>query len=133
VKSLGVDQLTVGNEIAPGVPWVGAMSKGRPLSLALKSGNFSGPRFFIDAWADDGEDIRRDEDWRGDRRCGQVALRPGLTAGSTGDIRVRLLDGLMLMTPSSRRAQMLVGITVLIVFRLIGEMLGYFPRQPYNA
>ncbi|PDS40301.1 hypothetical protein CO665_02465 [Rhizobium anhuiense] len=50
VKSLGVDQLAVGNEIAPGVPWVGATSNGRPLTLALKSGNFGGPRFFIDAW-----------------------------------------------------------------------------------
>ncbi|MEZ2129595.1 MULTISPECIES: 3-oxo-tetronate kinase [unclassified Sinorhizobium] len=50
VKSLGVDQLAIGNEIAPGVPWVGATSNGRQLSLALKSGNFGGPRFFIDAW-----------------------------------------------------------------------------------
>lgn len=50
VKSLGVDQLSIGNEIAPGVPWVSTSSNGRPLSLALKSGNFGGPRFFIDAW-----------------------------------------------------------------------------------
>ncbi|WP_028754307.1 3-oxo-tetronate kinase [Rhizobium leucaenae] len=50
VKSLGVDQLAIGNEITPGVPWVGATSNGRQLSLALKSGNFGGPRFFIDAW-----------------------------------------------------------------------------------
>lgn len=50
VKSLGIDQLSIGNEIAPGVPWVEATSNGRPLSLALKSGNFGGPRFFIDAW-----------------------------------------------------------------------------------
>ena len=50
VKSLGVDQLAIGNEIAPGVPWVGVMSNGRSLSLALKSGNFGGRRFFIDAW-----------------------------------------------------------------------------------
>ncbi|MBB5553231.1 3-oxo-tetronate kinase [Rhizobium lentis] len=50
VKSLGVDQLSIGNEIAPGVPWVHAKSQGRSLSLALKSGNFGERDFFMNAW-----------------------------------------------------------------------------------
>ncbi len=50
VKSLGVDQLSIGNEIAPGVPWVHAQSQGRSLSLALKSGNFGERDFFMNAW-----------------------------------------------------------------------------------
>ncbi|OWV98332.1 hypothetical protein ATY81_27255 [Rhizobium sp. R72] len=50
VKSLGVDQLSIGNEIAAGVPWVHAKSQGRSLSLALKSGNFGERDFFMNAW-----------------------------------------------------------------------------------
>ncbi|MEL6107948.1 MAG: nucleotide-binding domain containing protein, partial [Planctomycetota bacterium] len=36
-----------GKEIAPGVPWIRSL---RPphLTLALKSGNFGGPRFFLE-------------------------------------------------------------------------------------
>lgn len=49
VNALGVRALRIGPEIAPGVPWTSALG-GRPLSLALKSGNFGGPRFFLDAW-----------------------------------------------------------------------------------
>lgn len=51
VKSLGINQLDIGNEIAPGVPWVSAPTSEGPISLALKSGNFGGKDFFIDAWS----------------------------------------------------------------------------------
>jgi 3-dehydrotetronate 4-kinase len=49
VNALGVGALRIGPEIVPGVPWTAAV--GRPLSLALKSGNFGGPTFFLDAWS----------------------------------------------------------------------------------
>lgn len=44
VQALGVQQLRIGPSIAPGVPWT--QVPGRPLLLALKSGNFGGPGFF---------------------------------------------------------------------------------------
>ena len=47
----------VGPEIDPGVPWTtGITAKGneqpnhKPLALALKSGNFGTPDFFLKAW-----------------------------------------------------------------------------------
>jgi 3-dehydrotetronate 4-kinase len=49
VQALGVQQLRIGPAISPGVPWTQA--QGRPLWLALKSGNFGGPSFFQDALA----------------------------------------------------------------------------------
>ncbi|WP_119353725.1 3-oxo-tetronate kinase [Azohydromonas sediminis] len=53
VQALGVAQLRIGPTIAPGVPWTQA--EGRPLWLALKSGNFGGPDFFAEAFAMSGE------------------------------------------------------------------------------
>ncbi|MFM2035513.1 MAG: hypothetical protein RL459_778 [Pseudomonadota bacterium] len=47
VKALSVVQLRIGPLIVPGVPWTHA--HGRPLLLALKSGNFGGPDFFCQA------------------------------------------------------------------------------------
>jgi uncharacterized protein YgbK (DUF1537 family) len=47
VQSLGVTGFHIGPQIAPGVPWVRAVD--RPISLALKSGNFGKERFFFDA------------------------------------------------------------------------------------
>ena len=44
VKALEVTQLRIGTTIDPGVPWTRA--EGRPLALALKSGNFGGVDFF---------------------------------------------------------------------------------------
>jgi len=44
VQALGVRQLRIGGTIDPGVPWTQA--EGRPLLLALKSGNFGGIHFF---------------------------------------------------------------------------------------
>lgn len=46
-QSLGIGGFHIGPQIAPGVPWVKAVEK--PLSLALKSGNFGGERFFFEA------------------------------------------------------------------------------------
>ncbi|MBU1307502.1 MAG: four-carbon acid sugar kinase family protein [Alphaproteobacteria bacterium] len=49
VAALGVTALQIGPEIAPGVPWT--RSVGTPdLVLALKSGNFGAPDFFLKAW-----------------------------------------------------------------------------------
>ncbi len=48
VQGLGVATLEIGPEIDPGVPWTRAV--GRDLVLALKSGNFGAPDFFIKAW-----------------------------------------------------------------------------------
>ncbi len=49
VQALGVKALTIGPEIDPGVPWT--RSVGEPdLALALKSGNFGAPDFFLKAW-----------------------------------------------------------------------------------
>jgi 3-dehydrotetronate 4-kinase len=43
--ALGISQLTVGAQIAPGVPWCVA-SGSDPVAVALKSGNFGGEAFF---------------------------------------------------------------------------------------
>ncbi|MCY4336663.1 MAG: four-carbon acid sugar kinase family protein [Litoreibacter sp.] len=48
-QALGVDSLSVGAEIAPGVPWCFAHSEGREIALALKSGNFGSEDFFAGA------------------------------------------------------------------------------------
>ena len=47
VNALGVGQLRIGPAIDPGVPWTQAV--GRPLLLALKSGNFGAVDFFAKA------------------------------------------------------------------------------------
>lgn len=48
-KALGVTQLDIGTEIAPGVPWTYCISDGTQIALALKSGNFGQEDFFTDA------------------------------------------------------------------------------------
>lgn len=48
-KALGVSQLDIGREIAPGVPWTFCQSAGRGLALTLKSGNFGDEGFFAKA------------------------------------------------------------------------------------
>jgi uncharacterized protein YgbK (DUF1537 family) len=48
VGALGIRALGAGAEIAPGVPWMHPL-EGPPLALALKSGNFGGPDFFLEA------------------------------------------------------------------------------------
>lgn len=51
VSALGVKALRIGGQIDPGVPWtqVRMEGKGKPLSLALKSGNFGAENFFTRA------------------------------------------------------------------------------------
>lgn len=46
-QALGVKGFHIGPQIAPGVPWVRAIDA--DLSLVLKSGNFGGPEFFLNA------------------------------------------------------------------------------------
>lgn len=48
-QALGVSQLTIGTEIAPGVPWTYTKSDGHHVALALKSGNFGAEDFFSHA------------------------------------------------------------------------------------
>ena len=53
VKALGISGLRIGPEIDPGVPWTVGITQdasARPLALALKSGNFGTPDFFLKAW-----------------------------------------------------------------------------------
>ena len=50
VKALGLEGLRIGPEIDPGVPWTAALGREKPLALALKSGNFGTPDFFLKAW-----------------------------------------------------------------------------------
>jgi uncharacterized protein YgbK (DUF1537 family) len=50
VGALDVKALRIGPEIDPGVPWTASIG-GKPLLLALKSGNFGAPDFFTKAFA----------------------------------------------------------------------------------
>jgi uncharacterized protein YgbK (DUF1537 family) len=49
VSALNVNALAIGPEIDPGVPWTRSLA-GNDLTLALKSGNFGAPDFFLKAW-----------------------------------------------------------------------------------
>jgi uncharacterized protein YgbK (DUF1537 family) len=49
VEALGVNALRIGPEIDPGVPWTISID-GEPLALALKSGKFGAPDFFLKAY-----------------------------------------------------------------------------------
>jgi 3-dehydrotetronate 4-kinase len=54
VHALGVTGLRIGRQIDPGVPWTLSLpgSLGEPaLALALKSGNFGAPDFFLRAFS----------------------------------------------------------------------------------
>jgi len=50
VQALGVEALSIGPEIDPGVPWTTSIGP-RPLALALKSGNFGAGDFFAKSLA----------------------------------------------------------------------------------
>jgi uncharacterized protein YgbK (DUF1537 family) len=54
VSALGVEGLHIGREIDPGVPWTFSIGEAG-LALALKSGNFGTPDFFVKAFALDGD------------------------------------------------------------------------------
>jgi 3-dehydrotetronate 4-kinase len=45
-KALGITQLYIGTEIAPGVPWCFARTAEHDVAITLKSGNFGGENFF---------------------------------------------------------------------------------------
>jgi 3-dehydrotetronate 4-kinase len=45
-KALGISRLTIGKEIAPGVPWCFAETAGSAVAITLKSGNFGDENFF---------------------------------------------------------------------------------------
>jgi uncharacterized protein YgbK (DUF1537 family) len=80
VKALGIDGLRIGPEIDPGVPWTSALGGGKPLALALKSGNFGTPISFLKAWGNSYD--RREQAARGDRRIRPLAVRSRVTSGS---------------------------------------------------
>jgi 3-dehydrotetronate 4-kinase len=48
MNALKIQSVRIGKEITPGVPWVTSLQPPY-LGIALKSGNFGGPRFFFDA------------------------------------------------------------------------------------
>jgi uncharacterized protein YgbK (DUF1537 family) len=50
VQALGTTALAIGPEIDPGVPWTRGLT-GTDMTLALKSGNFGTPDFFLKAWS----------------------------------------------------------------------------------
>ncbi len=50
VQALGVTGLRIGPQIDPGVPWTASLDE-PALALALKSGNFGAPDFFLRAFA----------------------------------------------------------------------------------
>lgn len=50
MQALGAQSLSIGPEIDPGVPWTRTLD-GPDMALALKSGNFGAPDFFLKAWA----------------------------------------------------------------------------------
>ncbi len=50
VQALGVTQMKIGPQIDPGVPWTSCAVGGKPLHLALKSGNFGTTDFFTKAF-----------------------------------------------------------------------------------
>ncbi len=49
-QALGAAHLTIGPEIAPGVPWTFTTLRNETVALALKSGNFGEETFFTDAF-----------------------------------------------------------------------------------
>jgi uncharacterized protein YgbK (DUF1537 family) len=49
VLGLGIRTLEIGSEIDPGVPWTRVVD-GPQMVVALKSGNFGAPDFFVKAW-----------------------------------------------------------------------------------
>jgi uncharacterized protein YgbK (DUF1537 family) len=48
-RSLGITQLDIGTEIAPGVPWCFARTAQHDVAITLKSGNFGSESFFDEA------------------------------------------------------------------------------------
>ena len=51
IRALKIQQMQIGPQIDPGVPWCYAHSMGNNLHIALKSGNFGTPDFFTRAFS----------------------------------------------------------------------------------
>ncbi len=54
VQALGITGLRIGRQIDPGVPWTASLPRNpgeRAMALALKSGNFGAPDFFLRAFS----------------------------------------------------------------------------------
>lgn len=49
VRSISLNAFEIGQEIAPGVPWMYSIGEPR-IAVAFKSGNFGGDSFFLTAW-----------------------------------------------------------------------------------
>ena len=97
VNTLQVAGFRIGHEIDPGVPWTVTLGE-RPLALALKSGNFGTDDFFLESLEQTAvtETAMRDAI----AEFGRSIFERGLTAGSSGNISVRLEDG-WLLTPTN--------------------------------
>jgi uncharacterized protein YgbK (DUF1537 family) len=50
VQALGIEQMRIGPQIDPGVPWCHAVTPSGAIHIALKSGNFGTPDFFTKAF-----------------------------------------------------------------------------------
>ncbi|MGI6877970.1 3-oxo-tetronate kinase [Microbacterium sp. gxy059] len=50
VRSLGIESMRIGPELAPGVCWSLADASGIRIAIALKSGNFGDDDLFVSAW-----------------------------------------------------------------------------------
>ena len=50
VQALGINQMQIGPQIAPGVPWCYAFCGSAAIHITLKSGNFGGSDFFNEAF-----------------------------------------------------------------------------------
>ncbi len=50
IKALSIDNMTIGPQIAPGVPWTSATVDDELVYIALKSGNFGDVDFFTEAF-----------------------------------------------------------------------------------
>ncbi len=50
VQALGITQMQIGMQIAPGVPWCYAHTSEAPIHITLKSGNFGNTNFFAESF-----------------------------------------------------------------------------------
>ncbi len=81
VQALGVEGLRIGRQIDPGVPWTASLANpGEPaLALALKSGNFGAPDFFLRAFSLLSGDARMSHRYSGRfERIEAIPTRPHL-------------------------------------------------------
>lgn len=100
-QSLGIKGFHIGPTISPGVPWVNALDK--PVSLALKSGNFGDEAFFHEpkeSFYHERFRKSRAVFARGDDADCQFILSARICNGSAGNLSLLLPDGNLLATPT---------------------------------